>query len=343
MPQNPRLVRGLPRHIDSPVFMGRSQPAYKWDHSLPGVGTVSPQYVPSLGLMACVGNTGAVQLRDPVTTEVIYDYLLAGPGTDALLSMCYVPTANRIVVPIYANTGGNQIALINLNNGRTIYIGSLSFGTTQAAYNASNDLVYVTAYAGPTVYIVDPWLDALHTTPAVTGTFGAVLTSIAYCPLNGKCYAVSRTANNAYRILGTAIDNTFATGGAYDEIFYSDNLRKMVIMAASTGLAFKTIDPLASDTVATLAAGSATALSGVSIPTTGETVVVDSSQFRFFDQAGTNTTNLAPSANYWRGAGWNPITKTVWFQSNNPYSLMILDPVKKDLNTAMYIATVRVQ
>lgn len=332
-----RMPRGMPRHTEKQPFWGRKQPPQQfWDHAVP-VGTGAIQYIPSLKLMCVVQDVGNVQLRDPVTGEVVFDFLVT-LTTDAALTAAYAPPANRLVVPMYSNSSGTTIAIFNLNTGECTLLSSLSAGVYAAVYCPSNDKVYVTAWQGNLVYIIDPWKDALHTTTSITGLSGITL-GMCYSPVNDRLYAISRTANTAQKIdpsSNTVVAN-IATGGAFDIAFFSQNLKKVVLLSAASGLGSKTLDPLSSDTVATLHASGTTGFGGVSIPTTGETVIPTTNALRFYDQAGTNTTNLTNVIGKY--AGWNPVTQTVWVTANSSRYLYIIDPVTKS-NTAFGVFAV---
>src|SRR4051812_17111637 len=280
--------------------------------------------------MAVPTHIGNIELRDPVTAAIEFDFLLTAIGTDALVNACYVPTCEKLVCPIYTNGSGTSVVIVDLKTGKTTTISGLQAGTYQAAYCPINDLVYVVAWQGPTVRIIDPWTEALHTTSTVSGSFSGILLSICFCPLNGKLYAISRSGNNIARIDPTtnAVDSTFATAGGYDLITYSDNLRKMIITAA-TGAGNRTVDPLNSDAVATIAAFSVLSFSTISIPKTGEVAFADRTNnvMRFMDQSLASVTTVScPDI---KMVGWNPVTEKVWAVDATQRQFWIVDPVTR--------------
>jgi len=313
-----------PRPNDTP-FWGREL-TFPWDHNLPTDSHGGIRYIPALDLMMVVNSVGSVDFHDPVTMRIVKRLVFAA-STNGVLDAAYVPSCHKIVVPIHDNGSGTMIAVVDLKTGKTTIITGLNSAVYSAAYCPVNDKVYVTAYNTPTVYIIDPWTEALHTTSTVSGTFGAVTFGLCFCPLNGKLYAASRNANNIYRIDPTtqAIDNTIASGGAYDGLFYADAMRK-VLVCGTQGLAFKTLDPLNSDTIAALGYGS-TCSGGCSSPTTGRTLLQNGNTVDFIDQAGAQVTHMTEPSVAGLYFGWNPVTEKFWM--TDPFlQLWVVDPIE---------------
>jgi len=319
---------------DSRKTWGRER-RFPWDHALPGLGKAigGIGYIPSLDLMFQADGFGKVNIRNPLTTDHEVE-LTWGQGTDYQINCCHVPSCDKLVFPIYLNGSGGAVAFLDLKTGRTSALTGLTTGTYDVCYCPINDLCFMTAWQGPTVYVIDPWTEALHTTSTVSGTIGGIPLGICFCPLNGKVYTVSRSANTIVRInpLTFAVEASTGTAGGFDLCFYSDNMQKIVISAAS-GAGLKTSDPLNSDTVAQAMNGwSGLVFSGVSVPTTNETVIIDTSNsaIRFLDPSATLVTSITnPRIADLKYCGWNPVTKQVWVTQNGARALYAIDPIER--------------
>lgn len=305
---------------------------FEWDHNLPTESHGGIRYIPALDLMMVVNSVGSVDFCDPVTMRIVKRLVFAA-NTNGILTASYVPSCHKIVVPIHENGSGTQIRVVDLKTGKTTVISGLNSACYSAAYCPVNDKVYVTAYNTPTVYVVDPWTEALHTTPTVSGTFGAITFGICFCPLNGKLYAASRTANNIYRIDPTtnAIDNTIASGNPYDGLFFADAIRKVMVVGTQ-GTAWKTLDPLNSDALAALGFGS-TCSSGCSSPTTGRTILQMGNTAEMLDQSGASVCHMTEPSISPLYFGWNPVTEKFW--ATDPFvQLYVIEPI--EMSTTRY-------
>lgn len=335
MPQ--LALYGLPTRPSDPLKWGRER-AFEWAHDLPGKSVGGIGYLPSLDFMYQSDGFGKTNFRNPVTAEYEIE-MTFGQGTDYQINVLHVPSCNKLMFPIYNNGNGGSVVFLDIKTGKTSVLSGLNLGTYDACYCPINDLVFMVAWQGPTIYVINPWTEALHTTSTVSGTLGGILLDCCFCPLNGKVYAISRSANNIYRInpLTFAVEATTGTGGGFDLCWYSDNMQKIVISAAS-GAGLKTVDPLNSDTVAQAMNGwSGLVFSGTSIPVSNETVVVDTSNsaIRFLDPSSTLVATITSSAiadiKY---CGWNPVTKRVWVAQNGARALYIIDPIERTFEEA---------
>jgi len=328
MAPSPTLY-GLPeRPRETPIF--GIERRFPWDHALPGPTDGGIFYIPSLDLMCTQSNFGSIELRDPVTTKVKLSFIYIY-GNEGIVGGCYVPSCEKLVLPLYAAGGTNQIVIMSLTERRRSVIDSISFGTYQAAYCPVNDLVFVAAYSSSVVYVVDPWKETLHTTTQITGS-PSQPARITFCPLNRKLYTASINSNNLYQIEPTtfAIDATIAMGAVYDVVTYSDAMQKLVLTNLNSGGQWKSVDPLNANAIASIgpAVGGASAMS---CPLTGETLVVSSTTetLYFLDQSGAQITTVVLTGTGVRYCGWNPVTEKFWLQGGSGKFFGILDPIER--------------
>lgn len=333
-----RAIYGLPSRPSPKPLFGIADRFFEWDHDLPGPSLGGIQFIPSLGLMMAPDYQGGIHFRDPVTLKPVFSFTYPLSTANGVVGPCYVPSANKIHAPVYGNNGANyffnnSLDPVSVDAGYMLFKGSIAFGMYHSCYCPINDRVYTTGYASNVIYQVDPWADtAAAATPGQITGLGGTSPMVVFCPLTGKLYSLSYTAHTVQRIdpIGLTIEASAGTGSAYDRLFWSDGMKKMILLNSGTSANFKTLDPLNSDAQASLGFGS-NAESGTYIPSTGETLVVDigGAALRFIDQAGANVASITVTGEGLKYAGWNPVTKTVWITDTNNRKLWVVDPVER--------------
>lgn len=183
------------------------------------------------------GNPGVVKVIDPDSgaAGAVVGTLTMDPAALNLKGIVWVPTQNCLFV---TTTVGLQKVTALTTTGGTVsgVIATTDSGPVGIVYCPSNDRVYVSFPAGPSVRAYNPSSNA--ETPAITSGLTANVASMAYCPINDRIYAVCYGTGNG---VATSIAVINPANGSVTSITVATYRPYGICFNPQTGLLYVTV------------------------------------------------------------------------------------------------------